>query len=734
MLKLSKLPMILVYVVGMLIIFSASLWILGSYSYKSIHTLGEYSIAVYSQNIKKNTSELILESTAQIGKHYSSILSSAQYFTMIMAGLSAHFTDGIGYYNKPDNGVENLLDLFKLDDYYLSQSATGTTLFYWGEEKQNYPHNSKKTIDAVSYLSKPISGIKLIFPYADEIWVSISDKKYFISNPSITKSSNKLTYISHLKDFFEKENDYYKNYYSNRDKRKVIEPIWSMRKGNALFDNEDLSVKYPVFNSKGIFTGFAGIDINLHAMMEEVNSENSTLSIYDKNTVNDTILLTNDYTIVAMSKKIAGMFGFSSKTQTNNVIFDPDFNTKLTDINSTLADKVISAIKKSNSGMLEINYEGQTFFMAFSRIEANNWIVITVLPLKEILAPIYLTNQKTAILMESLFDNYILISVIFLACIALISSFFFWLLILSPVSVLRHIVKKIGKGDFKAEFNTNGIKEIHELANGIKLLGNELTDFTENLKKETEHRQSLQTEIQIAAEIQQSVLPKITKEFIRDEFEFYCKLIPAKEASGDFFDFFYLEDDLLAIVIADVSGKGIPAAFFMNMAKVVIKNTAVSKYKNGPGEVLTLANEALHENNDTFMFVTMYIYFYNVKTGNLRYANAGHHDTLRLKNDGKIETFGEFDDSALGLFGDITFHESETTLDINEGIVAYTDGLSEAPDNNVMFGEEKIIDHFLNKNNTALKDLCDQITESVLKYQHNSRFDDITIVALRRKF
>jgi len=732
MLKLSKFPMILVYIVGILIIFSASLWILGSYSYKSIHTLGKYSIDVYSQNIKKNTSELILESTAQISKHYSSILSSAQYFTMIMADLTAHFTDGIGYYNKPDNGTENLLDLFKLNEYYLSQPTNDTTLFYWGSEKQDYQYSSKNTIDAVSYLSKPMSGIKLIFPYADEIWVAIADKKYFISNPGITKSSDKLTYISNLKKYFQEENEYYSSYYNN-NKIKVIEPIWSMRKGNALFDNEDLSVKYPIFNSKGKFAGFTGIDINLQAMMKEVSAENSTLSIYDKNAINDTILLTNDYTIVAMSKKIAHMFNISSKTDTTNRVFDPEFNTKLTNINSALADKVITAIKKNNSGMLEITYEGETFFMAFSKIEANNWIVITVLPLKEILDPIYLTNKKTVSLMESLSDNYILISIIFLACIALISGFFFWALILSPVNTLRHVVKKIGKGEFKTEFNTNGIKEIYELASGIKVLGNELTDFTENLQKETAHRQSLETEIQIAAEIQQSVLPKITKEFIRNEFEFYCKLIPAKEASGDFFDFFYVEEDLLAIVIADVSGKGIPAAFFMNMAKVVIKNIAMTKYKNGPGEVLKLANKTLHENNDTFMFVTMYLYFYNVKTGNLKYANAGHHNTLKLKKCGAIETFGEFDDPALALFDDIIFNESEISLEINESIVAYTDGLSEAPDNNVMFGDEKIINHFLNKNNVALQDLCDQITDSVLEYQHNSRFDDITIVALRRK-
>ena len=263
----------------------------------------------------------------------------------------------------------------------------------------------------------------------------------------------------------------------------------------------------------------------------------------------------------------------------------------------------------------------------------------------------------------------------------------------SPIISLRNAVTKIGKGDFNTTIEEQGTIETIHLAKTFNRLGQNLKKYIKNLEKEIRQRKQVESEIEVARKIQKSILPDVTKEFQREDFSIYANLIPAKHVAGDFYDFFYLDKDQtqLVVILGDVSGKGIPAAFFMGITRTILRHECLTgKFKN-PADLLEEVNKIIFADNAEFMFVTMFVAFYDTTTSQLSYANAGHHPGIRLKQDSSLEEFGSMDDALIGLFSDVTYKNGQITLEKNETIVFYTDGISEATSKtNELYGEERI--------------------------------------------
>jgi len=186
---------------------------------------------------------------------------------------------------------------------------------------------------------------------------------------------------------------------------------------------------------------------------------------------------------------------------------------------------------------------------------------------------------------------------------------------MNPINKIQEMVKQLGTGKFEVHFDETETAEFSSLMRGIQKLGKDLTIYTDNLKKEIMTRQAMETELDIASQVQNSILPRITDRFIRPEFELFARLEPAKYIGGDFYDFFYVNDELLVLVIADISGKGISAAMYMGMAKATIKNVCFRDDLGfDPGKVMSKINNHFARDNDVGMFVTAQIVFYNIKT------------------------------------------------------------------------------------------------------------------------
>ena len=264
-------------------------------------------------------------------------------------------------------------------------------------------------------------------------------------------------------------------------------------------------------------------------------------------------------------------------------------------------------------------------------------------------------------------------------------------------------------------------------------LDHQVKEKTEELREEIENRKEFEHEIKIAVSIQRSILPKVTDQYLRNEFTLSAKLLPALNAAGDFFDFFYLneEKDKIAILIADVSGKGISAAFFMTLAKTVLRNTCIKS--KSPAAAFNKANKILSTNNVECMFVTAFLYFYDIKTGEFIYANAGHHNAVLLNNNEPCRTFGNLGNLPIGVEHDEKFLNGTGELRTGEKILCYTDGVTEAVSpEDIEFGVENLFHLIEGYQSLSPQRLVDKIIEEVTSYEENSRFDDITIFVFRR--
>ena len=251
-------------------------------------------------------------------------------------------------------------------------------------------------------------------------------------------------------------------------------------------------------------------------------------------------------------------------------------------------------------------------------------------------------------------------------------------------------------------------------------------------KKETEKTQRLATELSLASAIQSNVLPSIFPVFPeRNEFELYASMTPAKEVGGDFYDFFFVDDDHIALVMADVAGKGIPAALFMMVARTLIKNRAMMG--GTPSEILHDVNNQLCEGNVANLFVTVWLGILEISTGKGISANAGHeHPVVRKKNDEhKLDKYKH--SLAVAVMDGMIFRDHEFVLEPGDSLFVYTDGVPEATNGaNELFGTDRMLEA-LNKDPDAMPDkMLENVMDGINDFvKGEEQFDDITMLALK---
>lgn len=239
-------------------------------------------------------------------------------------------------------------------------------------------------------------------------------------------------------------------------------------------------------------------------------------------------------------------------------------------------------------------------------------------------------------------------------------------------------------------------------------------------------------ELNFAKEIQMSMLPLIFPAFpTRAEFNIYAHLIPAREVGGDFYDFYFLDEDQLCFVIGDVSGKGAPGALLMAVSKTLIKSRAMDDFQ--PSSILTHVNSELSQNNDSSMFVTVFLGVLDINTGRVVYCNAGHNPPYILRNDDTVVKLDDFHGPVIGALPNLTYKESSTTLTKDDIIVLHTDGITEAMNEEESLYSDQRYEAFLETEdlNTPQK-LVDQVVRDVKVFENGAvQADDITMLAMQ---
>lgn len=244
-------------------------------------------------------------------------------------------------------------------------------------------------------------------------------------------------------------------------------------------------------------------------------------------------------------------------------------------------------------------------------------------------------------------------------------------------------------------------------------------------------KERLERELQVAADIQLSILPDILPD--TDEFSFGAKILPARQVGGDFYDVFQLKDDRIGILIGDVADKGIPSALFMARAHALIM--AEADIAINSAEVMQLVNSHITRLQKSTQFVTVLYGILDLKTRLFSYARAGHEPPLILHADGSVERMPFSSGMALGLWDPITLDEKEVLLKSGESLILYTDGMTDCrnPDGEA-FGLDRIKSLVSGLPKLNAQQICDTMLETLISYQNGSKQDDdVTLVAIKAK-
>ena len=274
--------------------------------------------------------------------------------------------------------------------------------------------------------------------------------------------------------------------------------------------------------------------------------------------------------------------------------------------------------------------------------------------------------------------------------------------------------------------------ELEDLGHVMEEMETSIAVYEADLMRATSEQERIQTELSLAAKIQSSLLPDRFPAFPdRKDFDIYAVMYPAKEVGGDFYDFFMVKEDLLALVIADVSGKGIPAALFMMASMIIIENLVSEGYS--PAAVLEIANERICSRNESGMFVTAWLGILDLKSGVLTAANAGHEYPVLQHAGGEFELYKDKHSLALGALEGIKYVEYSLTLEPGSALFVYTDGAPEATDpDNCMYGTGRLVDLLNREKEKDLKGLLEAVWEDVNVFVREApQFDDTTMLCVR---
>ena len=361
--------------------------------------------------------------------------------------------------------------------------------------------------------------------------------------------------------------------------------------------------------------------------------------------------------------------------------------------------------------------------LALSRKMNNGWDLLVYAPLNEIFLD---TAQR---------------NIFFTLAFVLGSVFLLWMayrvlskIVYQPIKSLNQSVVEISLGNLDVVTKVNTHDELGSLAQAFNQMAVDLKRSIAAYQKEHSEKERIATELKIAAEIQASMLPYKFPPFPeRHEFDIYATMLPAKEVGGDFYDFFFIDHNTLALVMADVSGKGVPAALYMVITKILLENNASSG--KTPCQVLEAVNKTLYQNNDTGMFVTIFLGYYHLLTGKLLYVNAGHNTPLCKIYEQPFRYHKTKPSNILGWKLEADFHEEEIYLHPGDILFLYTDGVTEATNPQYdLFSEARLLE-IINKNQHLPPTLLLPAVQNELDlFAHGTeQADDITMLALQIK-
>ena len=467
-----------------------------------------------------------------------------------------------------------------------------------------------------------------------------------------------------------------------------------------------ITYSQPIINSKGEIYAIQTADIALHWLSELMCELDSTTK---QNMFKDSESFPS-YSFIVSHKGTIVAYPYKAELSYKTLYEFLEDHDGLEDANEILS---------SNNGYTTVvqNNTGTMYVLFYSSIEHTGWTLVTIMPLKVILKPVGSIIGIFGILM---LIGLIIVAVICRSAIRRVTK---------PITQFADSADEIASGNLAAELPTIKTKdEMLRLHNSFATMQKSLIQQIEETRSANEEKGRIESELNIARDIQMSMLPKTFPPFPdRNDIEIYGKQKPAKEVGGDLYDF-YIRDEKLFFCIGDVSGKGVPASLVMAVTRTLFRT--ISFKEALPERIMFGINNAMADNNESNMFVTLFLGVLDLPTGRLRYSNAGHNAPMLIG-----QTIGLLPCAAnvpLGVQTDWKFSQQETTIDLNTCIFLYTDGLTEAENAaNEQFMEERMIEVAKGMSHEP-QQMIEQMFNAVHQFVGNAeQSDDLTMLAIQ---
>ncbi|MBP5280872.1 MAG: SpoIIE family protein phosphatase [Lachnospiraceae bacterium] len=430
-------------------------------------------------------------------------------------------------------------------------------------------------------------------------------------------------------------------------------------------------------------------------------------------------------------------------------VFRVEFSENAPDLRENENEQFAAFVKralKENTGLQLVNIDGKNYYICGVPMETVGWTVLSVTeeevirrPAARMLAQYDSINQDSkntyAAGMKSASKLRVLLTAI-LTFLALGAALIFATRTVKPLEHMTERINSLSGEDavFEMENVYKTGDEIEVLANSFTTLSARTQEYIEQITHITAEKERINAELTLANRIQADMLPSLFPAFPdRSEFDIYASMTPAKEVGGDFYDFFLVDEDHLAMVIADVSGKGIPAALFMMASKSILANNVM--LGKSPAEALSDTNATICATNQEEMFVTIWLGILEIPTGKLTAANAGHEYPILKQPDGQYELIKDKHGFVIGGMPNSKYREYEWQLQPGARLFVYTDGVPEATDaQKEMYGCERLL-AVLNEIGAATPDqILDGVHASVNAFvKEAEQFDDLTMLCLEYK-
>ena len=376
-------------------------------------------------------------------------------------------------------------------------------------------------------------------------------------------------------------------------------------------------------------------------------------------------------------------------------------------------------IKGESGFILYKSIVGVRSWMYYAPIRSTGWTLAVVFPEKELLENVTRLSMTMALMG--------LVGILLLtgAVVSIARS------ITKPLRSLAAATDQIAAGNFDVELPVvRSQDEVGLLSHDFQVMQGSLKEYIKNLTETTAAKERIQSELKVATDIQASLLPRLFPAFPdRPEFDIFASMDPAKEVGGDFYDFFFIDHTHLCFLIADVSGKGVPAALYMMVAKTLLKSEG--QRLGEPSRILSCVNTILAEDNDSCMFATVFCGILHTETGEVQFANAGHNPPLIMDGAG-IRYLAPQAGFVLGPMEGTTYATERLVMQPGDTLFLYTDGVTEACNHaDELYGEPRLLDALQKSPKEDLIALVHTIRADVVAHAAGApQSDDVTMVAI----